>query len=87
MKNPLLKFALIRIGLFIGATVVVYLITQDAIFSAMIGAVVGLAISLLFFNKHRNALSESIYNAINNKKRTEDEQVEDGADSDESKKD
>lgn len=78
MKNPLLKFALIRIGLFIGATVLVYLFTQDAIFSAFIGAIVGLAISLLFFNKHRNALSESIYNAVNSKKRGDDEAVEDG---------
>jgi O-antigen/teichoic acid export membrane protein len=81
MKNPLLKFALIRLGLFIGGTLLAYLITQDAIFSAFVGAAVGLAISLLFFNKHRSALSESIYNAINNKKRNEDESVEDASDS------
>ena len=79
MKNPLLKFALIRLALFIAGTLLAFLITRDAIFSAFVGAAVGLAISLLFFNKHRNALSESIYNAINNKKRNDDESAEDSS--------
>lgn len=77
MKNPMLKFALIRLGLFAGILVIMLLLKFDPYFSAIVAAVLGLAISLIFFNKHRGQLSESIYNAINARKKTDDESAED----------
>jgi MFS superfamily sulfate permease-like transporter len=77
MKNPILKFALIRLGLFAGILAIMLMLKFDPYFSALIAAVLGLAISLIFFNKHRGQLSESIYNAINNRKSSADESAED----------
>ncbi|MFM5968226.1 MAG: DUF4229 domain-containing protein [Micrococcales bacterium] len=59
-KNPVLKFVLIRLGLFIAAFSVMYAIGIDPFFSALYAAVIGLAVSLLFFNKQRAEVSAAI---------------------------
>lgn len=59
-KNPVLKFVVIRLGLFIAAFTVSYLLTNEPFFSAIIAAVLGLALSLIFFNKQRAEVSEAI---------------------------
>ena len=59
-KNPVLKFVVIRLGLFIAAFAIFYLITNEPLFSAVVAAVLGLALSLIFFNKQRAEVSEAI---------------------------
>jgi cell division protein FtsL len=49
----------------------------DPFFSALIAAVVSLAISLIFFNKQRSAVSEAIYK-FNKTKGDKDTRSEDG---------
>ena len=81
MKNPWLNYVLIRLGLFIGILAIMLTIGFDPFFSALIAAGVSLAISLLFFNKHRDALSEAIYTRMN-KKSDSDTEAEDVDDAD-----
>lgn len=81
MKNPWLNYVLIRLGLFIGILAIMLLIGFDPYFSALISAVLSLAVSLVFFNKHRGALSEAVYNKLN-KSSDADTEAEDVADSD-----
>ncbi len=77
MKNPWLLYISIRVGLFVGILVLLLALGFDEIFSALIAAVVSLAITLLFFNKQRDALSEAIYN-WSKKKSSDDTKAEDG---------
>ncbi len=65
MKNPWLNYILIRLGLFIGALVIMIALGFDKFFSALIAAVVSLAISLIFFTKQRERVSEAVYRRIN----------------------
>jgi uncharacterized membrane protein len=85
-KNPVLKFVVIRLGLFIAAFTVCYLLTNEPLFSAVIAAVLGLALSLIFFNKQRAEVSEAIERWTQRKSDRDtkaedsvtDKQVEDG---------
>jgi MFS superfamily sulfate permease-like transporter len=65
MKNAWLNYILIRLGLFIGALVIFILLGFDKFFSALIAAVVSLAVSLIFFTKQRDRVSEAVYKRIN----------------------
>jgi Protein of unknown function (DUF4229) len=65
MKNAWLNYILIRVGLFIGVLVIMIAIGFDKFFSAIIAAVVSLAISLIFFTKQRERVSEAVYRRIN----------------------
>lgn len=60
MKNPWLSYTLIRLGLFFGIFWILLAIEFNPFFSAIIAAVVSFSISLLFLDKQRNALSESV---------------------------
>lgn len=60
-KNPLLKFVLVRLALFVGILAVMLLLQFDPFFSAVVAAVLALSISLLFFSKQRNAASTAVY--------------------------
>ncbi len=64
MKNPWLNYVLIRLGLFIGVLVILVALGFDKFYSALIAAVLSLAISLLFFRKQRERVSEAVYNRI-----------------------
>jgi hypothetical protein len=60
VKNPWLSYTLIRLGMFFGLFWILLLIDFNPYFSAIIAAVVSFSISLLFLDKQRNALSESV---------------------------
>jgi uncharacterized membrane protein len=82
MKSPWIYYITIRVGLFAAVLAVMLALGFDPFFSALIAAVVSLAISLIFFGKQRAAVSEAIYkfNKTKNDKDTdsEDGQSEDG---------
>jgi len=77
MKNPWINYISIRLGLFIGILVVMLIIGFEPFYSTLISAVISLAISLIFFNKQRAALSEAIYKR-NQIKHDKDTKAEDG---------
>ena len=68
MKNAWANYLFIRIGLFVGILVIFLLLNVDQFVSAILAAVLSLAISLLFFNRQRNAVSEAVYRAIEKRK-------------------
>lgn len=77
MKNPWINYIAVRVGLFIGILAVMLIIGFEPFYSALISAVVSLAISLIFFSKQRSALSEAIYKR-NQIKHDKDTKAEDG---------
>lgn len=68
MRNPWIVYILARLGVFIAVLAVLILLGLDPFFSAAIAAIVGLAISLLFFSKQRDRVSNSVYNMVNKDK-------------------
>jgi len=64
VKNPWLPFILLRVGSFVLAFGVLALTGANVYLAALIAATISLAFSLLFFNRHRERVSESIYNRI-----------------------
>ncbi|CAB4632872.1 unannotated protein [freshwater metagenome] len=78
MKNPWLRYITLRVGLFIGFLALMLLLGFDPFFSAIIAAVVSLSISLIFFSKQREAVSEAIYRFTKNKT-DKDSEAEDAA--------
>ncbi|MEY3537463.1 MAG: hypothetical protein RL645_277 [Actinomycetota bacterium] len=60
-KNPLLKFVLVRLALFVGILAAMLLLQFDPFFSAVVAAVLALSISLIFFGKQRDAASTAVY--------------------------
>ncbi|MEY4494265.1 MAG: hypothetical protein RL570_380 [Actinomycetota bacterium] len=77
MKNPWILYISIRVGLFAAILAIMLAVGFDPFFSALIAAVVSLAISLIFFNKQRAAVSEAIYK-FNKSKSDKDTRSEDG---------
>ena len=77
MKNPWIRYLTVRIGLFVAILAVLLLLGFDPFYSAVIAAVISLAISLIFFGKQRAAVSEAIYN-FSKKKADKDTNAEDG---------
>jgi uncharacterized protein YacL len=69
MKNAWANYLFIRIGLFIGILVIFLLLNIDQFVAAILAAVLSLAISLLFFNRQRNALAEAVSNRIEKRKK------------------
>jgi hypothetical protein len=65
MKNAWLNYILIRVGLFVGVLVILVAIGLDKFVSALFAAMISLAISLIFFNKQRERVSEAVYKRIN----------------------
>ena len=78
MKNAWLNYILIRVGLFVGVLVILLALGQDKFLSALFAAIISLAISLIFFNKQRDRVSEAVYKRINKN----DTQGSDDAESD-----
>jgi hypothetical protein len=78
MKNAWLNYILIRVGLFVGILVIMILLNFDKFFSALIAAALSLAISLIFFTKQRDRVSEAVYKRISRN----DTQGSDDAESD-----
>ena len=67
MKNPWVRFLLLRLGTFVLILAIMLLLRFDPYFSSIIAAVLALAISLIFFDKQRDEVSKSIYEARNKK--------------------
>ena len=65
MKNPWVKFLVLRLGTFVAILALMLLLQFDPYFSSIIAAVLALAISLIFFNKQRDEVSKSIYESRN----------------------
>jgi hypothetical protein len=61
MKNPWIVFIAARIGLFAGFLAVFLVLGFDWLYSTLISGVLALAASLVFLQKHRDALSKEIY--------------------------
>ena len=85
MKNPWILYISIRVGLFAAILTLMLALGFDPFFSAVIAAVVSLAVSLIFFNKQRAAVSEAIYK-FSKTKTDKDTASEDGAAEDPSTK-
>ena len=67
MKNPVLKYTLIRLAIFVGILAVFLTIGFDPYFSTFIAATLALAISLVFLSKQRDEASSSIYKKVHAK--------------------
>lgn len=65
MKNAWLNYILIRLGLFVGVLVILIALGQDKFVSALFAAIISLAVSLIFFSKQRDRVSEAVYKRIN----------------------
>ena len=61
MKNPWLVYTLLRVGTFVVFLAIMLLLQFDPFYATFISAVLALAISLIFFNKQRDAVSKAIY--------------------------
>lgn len=60
MKNPWLSYSLIRLGMFFGLFLLMLFIGFDPFFSAIISAAISFAIALIFLDKQRKAMSETV---------------------------
>lgn len=78
MKNPWINYIAARIGIFAAILAVMLIVGFDPFYSALISAVLSLAISLLFLGKQRSALSAAIYER-NQRKHDRDTVAEDSA--------
>jgi hypothetical protein len=64
MKNPLVAYALIRIGMFALILTVLLVIGFNPIYSTLVAAALAFAISLVFLSKLRDEASKSVYNRV-----------------------
>lgn len=64
MKNPVLKYALSRLAVFVVILALFLIIGFDPYFSTFVAATLALAFSLVFLGKQRNAASSSIYKKV-----------------------
>jgi len=60
MKNPWLSYSVLRLGLFGALFAVLMLLDFNPFFAAIIAASVSFAISLVFLDKQRRAMSEQV---------------------------
>ena len=60
MKNPWLSYTLIRLGLFLGIFLGMFLLDFNPFYAAIIAASISFAISLVFLDKQRKAMSEQV---------------------------
>ena len=81
MKNPVVTYALLRLGTFVVAIFVLLLIGFNGYLATIIAAALALSVSLLFFTKQRNAASTYIYEN-RNKAKDADSQTEDSLNGD-----
>lgn len=61
MKNPWIRYTLIRLGLFFGIFLIFAFLDFNIYFAAIIAAAISLAISLLVLDRERSSLSEQIH--------------------------
>lgn len=61
MKTPWIVYTLARLGLFFGFFIVLALLGFNPYFSAIIAAVVSFALSLVFLDGQRKAMSQNLH--------------------------
>ncbi|MDR9363154.1 MAG: DUF4229 domain-containing protein [Microbacteriaceae bacterium] len=61
MKSPWIIYTVTRLGLFFGIFIVLALLGFNPFFSAIIAALVSFALSLVFLDKQRRAISEKLH--------------------------
>lgn len=64
MKNPWIRYTLIRLALFFGIFLIFALLDFNIYFAAIIAAAISFAISLLVLDRERNSLSEQIHEKL-----------------------
>jgi hypothetical protein len=69
VKNPWIRYTLIRLALFFGIFLIFALLDFNIYFAAIIAAAISFAISLLVLDRERNSLSEQIHEKLS---RTDD---------------
>jgi mannitol-specific phosphotransferase system IIBC component len=60
VKNPWLSYTLIRLSLFFGVFLALIALQFNTFFAAIIAAAVSFAISLVFLDRQRKAMSQSV---------------------------
>jgi MFS superfamily sulfate permease-like transporter len=65
VKNPWVKYTLIRLGSFIVLTSILTSVGFDWVFAVMVAAVLSFAFSLIFLSKMRDQMSSGVYKRIN----------------------
>ena len=60
MKNPWLSYSLIRLSLFFGVFLALIALQFNTFFAAIIAAAVSFAISLVFLDRQRKAMSQTV---------------------------
>lgn len=76
MKNPWIKFAAIRLGVFAVVLTALLLLNAPWIFAVAVATAVGFAFSLIFLSNAKAEVSRDIYQRIN-KKGDSDSEIED----------
>lgn len=76
MKNPWIKFAAIRLGVFAVVLTALLLLNAPWIFAVAVATAVGFAFSLIFLSNAKSEVSRDIYQRIN-KKGDSDSEIED----------
>ena len=64
MKNPWIRYTLIRLALFFGIFLLFALLDFNPYFAAIIAAAISFAISLLVLDRERSSLSEQIHQKL-----------------------
>lgn len=64
MKNPLVAYALIRIGIFAAILSIFLVLRFNPIYATLVAAALAFAISLVFLSKLRDEASKSVYQRI-----------------------
>jgi len=67
MKNPVLNYILIRLGIFIVFLTVLLLLSVEAVLAALIAASMSLIVSLVFLRKQRDEVSRLIASRVDRK--------------------
>jgi hypothetical protein len=64
VKNPWIRYTLIRLGLFFGIFLIFALLIDNIYFAAFIAAAISFAISLLVLDRARDSLSEQVHDKL-----------------------
>jgi ABC-type uncharacterized transport system YnjBCD permease subunit len=77
MKNPILVYALARLGIFAGLLTILLLLGIGPIWATVFATMLSFSFSLIFLRKWREASSAKIADSITKPKKGADEAVED----------
>jgi hypothetical protein len=64
VKNPWIRYTLIRLGLFFGIFLIFALLDFNIYFAAFIAAAISFAVSLLVLDRARDSMSEQVHDKL-----------------------